>query len=221
MKKTIIPLLIFISLIPLLLTGKSWNINREFAPTDTTKIKPDTFYNQSSFFSYNKSAFNDKAGSLTVQVNSLVLNSVTYTPSRYLAIGAGIQFIDDAGAFFYIKPSLPLNKNFALGAMFLSFHSDGKFYHKLAPQLSCRTRQFEYTVTYLPKVSLMHNLRVNFTAKKWIGFELWNNQESVNFGSITFNWNFRRSSLGLGIQAAEGFEYRTVLPCIQYRYFIL
>ena len=107
----------------------------------------------------------------------------------------------------------------------LIFHSDSNFISKLA--LQCvETRQFEYTVTYLLKISLMHQFESQFTAKKWIGFELWNNQESVNFGSITFRLEFSKTAArcpaaGLN-RLQKGLNIVLVLPsCIHYRYFIL
>lgn len=185
---------------------------------DSSKYKLDSIYRNTSLYSYNMSAFNEKSACFSIQTNSFLVNHVSYTPIQFISMGAGVQFLDDANAFFYLKPSLPLSKNLAIGTMYFVSKKDGKFNGSWVPQITYRHKIYEASISYFTELGWMFNLRINNKVNRWWGIEHWRNENEGYFSSLSYNWNQKNSTFGLGLQSAVGYGWGIIAPCLQYKY---
>ncbi|MFM2392338.1 MAG: hypothetical protein RLZZ546_315 [Bacteroidota bacterium] len=194
---------------------------------DTSKTELEEYYTRPSSYSINFSAFNDKAGTVVIQSQTLIFNHVSYTPIKYVAVGAGAQFFDDNAPFFFVKPSLPISKNIAIGAMAMGYLVEVYENNELKkavrftliPQLTLRSKIIEYSASYFPKDYFINSLRLNLSKKSWLGFEaIFVREFNINGINFTYNLNRKNFNWGLGAQLFAGYEFVLPLPIINCRY---
>jgi hypothetical protein len=188
-----------------------------FNPSDTLKTNLSDFYQRPTSYSFNLSAFNDSVGSVVIQSKSWLWNQVNYTPVKYMSLGIGTnRFVNNSTAYFFLKPSLPISKNIAIGGMvvgyfdqvFIDNKSTRKFKTKILPQLTFRTKYLEYSASYVNPSTLIHSLRLNTTRREWLGFETFGDQ-TIYPMAITYNLNRSRFDWGFGLQF---YKQEDVLP---------